>query len=84
MQRLGDVVAEVGYGVDDGGLLGRPGVVLLHQVVLQRDEVQCVVGNATAVHLQLQSDGIVDLDYQTPDGNKTRTRRSVCRNDWNH
>ena len=76
VQRLGDVVTEVGDGVDDGGLLGSPGVVPLHQVVLQRDEVQSVVGHAAAIHLHLQSDGVVDLDHQAADG--SRAERSVC------
>lgn len=64
MQSLCDVVAEVGNGVDDGGLLGSSRVILLHQVVLQRDEVQCVVGDAAAV--DFQSDGVVNQDDQTP------------------
>lgn len=51
MQSLGDVVAEVSDGVDGGGLLGSARVVFLHQVVLQGDEVQRVVGDAAAVHL---------------------------------
>lgn len=61
VQRFGDVIAEVGDGVDDGGLLGGTGVILLHQVVLQGDEVQRVVGNAALVHLQ--GDGVVHQDH---------------------
>lgn len=59
------MVAEVGDGVDGGGLLGGSGVVPLRQVALQRDEVQHVAGDATAV--DLQSDGVVDLDHQAPE-----------------
>lgn len=66
MQSLCDVVAEVCDGVDDGGLLSSSRVVLLHQVILHRDEVQCVVGDAAAV--DLQSDGVVYQDHQTPEG----------------
>lgn len=62
MQRLCDVVAEVCDGVDDGGLLGSSVIILLHHVVLQRDEVQRVGGDAAAV--DLQSDGVVDQDHQ--------------------
>lgn len=65
VQSLGDVVAEVCDGVDDGGLLTSSGVILLHLVVLQRDEVQCVVGDAAAV--DFQSDGVVNQDHQTPE-----------------
>lgn len=65
VQSLRDVVAEVGDGVDNGGLLGGSRVILLHQVVLQRDEVQCVVGDAAAVNFQ--SDGVVNKDHQTPE-----------------
>lgn len=63
MQRLSDVVAEVSDGVEDSRLLSGGGVGLLHQVVLQRDEVQRVVGDAAAV--DLQSDGVVDQNHQT-------------------
>lgn len=66
VQSLSDVVAEVGDGVDDGGLLGGSGVVLFHQVVLQRDEVQRVVGDAAAA-VHLQGDGVVDQNHQTPE-----------------
>lgn len=63
MQSLCDVVAEVGDGVDDGGLLGSRRVVFLHQVVLPGDEVQRAVGDTVPVHLQ--GDGIVHQDHQT-------------------
>lgn len=65
VQSLCDVVAEVSDGIDNGGLLGRPRVIPLHQVILQRDEVQHVVGDAVAVNFQ--SDGVVDKDHQTPE-----------------
>lgn len=51
VQSLCDVVAEVGNGVDDGGLLSGCWVVLLHQIVLPGDEVQRVVGHTISVHL---------------------------------
>lgn len=73
MQCLSDVVAKVGDGVDDGGLFGGSGVVLLHQVVLQSDEVQSVVGDTTTVHLHLKDDGVVHLDHQTPDRIRTQS-----------
>lgn len=78
VQRLGDVVAEVRDGVDDGGLLCGSGVILFHQVVLQRDEVQRFVGDAAAVHVQ--SDGVVHQDHQTPEReeDKSVVETSTC------
>lgn len=70
VQCLGDVIAKVGDGVDDSGLLSSAGIVLLHQVVLQSDEVQRVIGNATFVHLQ--GDGIVHQDHQAPVSKRER------------
>lgn len=71
VQSLCDVVAEVGDGVDDSGLLGGPGIIPLHQVILQRDEVQRVVGDAAAV--DFQSDGVVYQDHQTPEREEEET-----------
>lgn len=71
MQRLCDVVAEVGDSVDDSGLLSGSGIILLHQVVLQRDEVQRVVGDAAAV--DFESDGVVYQDHQTPETQKDKS-----------
>lgn len=76
MQSLGDVVSEVGDGIDDGGLLAGSGVILLHQVVLQRDEVQRVAGDAAAV--DLQSDAVVYQDHQTPEREEDDAGESVC------
>ena len=64
VQSFCDAIAEVGDGVDDGWLLSGAGVIFLHQVILQRDEVQRVVGDAADVHLH--GDGVVDQDHQTP------------------
>lgn len=72
VQCLCDVVSEVSNSVDDSGLLGGSGIILLHQVVLQRNEVQHVVGDATAVNFQ--SDGVVYQDHQTT---KTQKDKSV-------
>lgn len=65
VQSFCDVIAEVGDGVDDGWLFSSARVIFLHQVILQRDEVQRVVGDAAAVHLH--GDGVVDQDHQTPE-----------------
>ncbi len=79
MQSLCDVVAEVGDGVDDGGLLGGSGVILLHQVILQRDEVQRVIVDAAVI--DLQSDGVVNQDHQTPE--RREDRRCFCYDNTN-
>lgn len=73
MQRLCDVVAEVCDSVDDGGLLSSSRIILLHQVVLQRDEVQRVVGDAAAINFQ--SDGVVNQDHQTPGAQEDKSVR---------
>lgn len=75
MQCLSDEVTEISDCVDDCGLLSSCNIVPLHQIVLQRDEVQSVARDATTVHLQIQNDSIVHLDDQTPD--RTRTEQTI-------